>query len=351
MYKQYYMTKSEKEQIQYLLTRHLEGESSAKEDELLFQLLDKESDDSEWEPLFEELIAAEQVQAPYERERWESVVQSILNANKEEDAQRSVNHKQEGKVISIKRKTSWLWWASAAAVLIIAVSLWSITKDDNSSTITTEYAQQKKIALPDKTEIILNAHSHIKYLKQWNNGEPREVWLNGEALFKVTHLNNDTNHIVQQERFIVHTNAVDVEVLGTVFNIRERRGKTEIVLQQGKIKVSSKKGKQPGVIMQPGQIVTVTADDGVTTNTIQPEEYTAWTKNKLILTNASFEEIVEYMEDNFGKKIVLKDPSLAKRKVEGTFKIDNLDDALLVLSKALNVNIEQQNDTLIFTPR
>jgi transmembrane sensor len=351
------MTKEEKEQIQYLLTQYLEGDATKKENELLFELLDKEEDNSEWEAIVEELIASEPQQANYEREKWEDVAQAILtNSGKErsEVTKKSFNDIDDVdiKVIQISNRRRWLWIASIAAMLLIVASVWFVINRDDKSAIATEYGQQKKIVLPDETEITLNANSHIKYLKSWKEGQPREVWLKGEALFKVKHLNKDSNFVKSEERFIVHTELANVEVLGTVFNIRERRGKTEIVLEQGKIKVSFTKNKEPDIIMQPGQIVTVTAESKkAVTSAIKPEDYTAWTKNKLILTNASFEEIVEYMEDNFGKHIILSDPQLANRKVEGTFKIDNLDDALLVLSKALNVDIVQKDDTLIVTPK
>jgi transmembrane sensor len=350
------MTKEEKEQIQYLLTQYLEGDATKKENELLFELLDKEEDNTEWEAIVEELIASESEQANYDREKWEDVAQSILNGSgKERSEVTKKSHDDidaDTKVIQISNRRTWPWIASIAAMLLIVASVWFVINRDDKSAIATEYGQQKKIVLPDETEITLNANSHIKYLKSWKEGQPREVWLKGEALFKVKHLNKDSNVIKPEERFIVHTELANVEVLGTVFNIRERRGKTEIVLEQGKIKVSFTKNKEPDIIMQPGQIVTVTAESKkAVTSAIKPEDYTAWTKNKLILTNASFEEIVEYMEDNFGKHIILSDPQLANRKVEGTFKIDNLDDALLVLSKALNVDIVQKDDTLIVTPK
>jgi transmembrane sensor len=351
------MRKEEKEKIQYLLTQYVEGDATDKEKELLFELIDKEPDNSEWESIVEELITSEPQQINYERGKWEGVAQNILNSSGAEESQVikkffDDSSPDDTKVFHLSNRRRWVWIASIAAMLVIVASVWFVLKTDNKGMIATEYGEQKRIALPDETQITLNANSNIKYLKRWKDGQPREVWLSGEALFKVKHLNTDSNLIKEEERFIVHTNLANVEVLGTVFNVRERRGKTEIVLEQGRIKVSFTKSKAPAIIMQPGQIVTVTKENRkVVTNTIQPEDYTAWTKNKLILNSASFEEIVEYMEDNFGKRIVLSDPELANRKVEGTFKIDNLDDALLVLSKALNVDIVQKDDTLIVTPK
>ena len=280
----------------------------------------------------------------------EALVQNSLAS-----ALAEIESSEKSKPAVIIRNVNRLWRAAAILIMIIgvgAVVFFYNRGTSNIKQVATKYGVIDSIVLPDNSKVVLNAHSKIRYKKEWNKNEPREIWLNGEALFIVKHLNTNTNSIKQEDRFIVHTDLAKIEVLGTVFNVRERRGKTEIVLQQGKIKVSFTKSKEPYIIMQPGQIVTIAPEEKkVVTSTIKPEEYTAWTKKKLILNDASFEEIVEYMEDNFGKHIILSDPQLANRKVEGTFKIDNLDDAVLVLSKALNVEIVQKDETWIVTPK
>jgi len=66
--------------------------------------------------------------------------------------------------------------------------------------------------------------------------------------------------------------------------------------------------------MQPGQIVTVTTENKrVVTTAIKPEDYTAWTQQKLVLTDASFAQIVAYLEDNFGKKNNIIRPPVSKQ--------------------------------------
>jgi ferric-dicitrate binding protein FerR (iron transport regulator) len=172
--------------------------------------------------------------------------------------------------------------------------------------------------------------------------------LEGEAFFNIKRIYDS----LPNERFIVHVKNANIEVLGTQFNVRERRDKTEIVLQQGKIKVTFTSGTEPDIILQPGQIVTIgDHKQTVISKTTAPEEYTAWKNKKLILTNATLKEIVEYLEDNFGKQIVLTDAVLANRRIEGTFKLDNLDDAMLFLSKALNLNIIHQDSTLFISSK
>lgn len=359
------MTPDEKEWVQYVLTQYLEGRATEKEWDRLISLLSSGQD--ELETVLVELMAAEPASPDYDPHQWEAIIQRILATpsqsvgdpvlagtvtGRQDDTPPGAKRERTGpKLVRLfSGKSRWVQVALAAAVIGVAAILWFMWAGNQHNTIATRYSQQKRITLPDQTEIILNGHSSIRYVKRWKRGQPREVWLEGEAFFRVKHLNQNTGSVEPADRFIVHTALADVEVLGTVFNIRQRRDKTEIVLQEGRIKVTFAKSKNT-VVMQPGQLLTTRKDKQKTdTGTIKPEEYTAWTRNKLVLTNAAFREIIEYMEDNFGK-VVLTDPGLASRRVEGTFQIDNLDDAMLVLSKALNIDIVQRGDTLLFTAK
>ncbi len=251
------------------------------------------------------------------------------------------------------RRASVLWKVAATVILIIGITT-IIYQYNNKSELflfATGYGKTDTLTLPDNSFVILNSNSKVRYNKNRNAEKPRELWLEGEAFFNIKHINSSP-HIKPYERFIVHAKNASIEVLGTQFNVRERRDKTEIVLQQGRIKVTFKTSAEPAIMLQPGQIITIGAHkQTVISTTTTPEEYTAWKNKKLILTNATLKEIVEYLEDNFGKRIILTDPVLENRRIEGTFKLDNLDDALLFLSKALNLNIVQQDSTLFISTK
>ncbi len=242
------------------------------------------------------------------------------------------------------------WKVAAILILIIGITtiIYQYNNKNEPLLFATGYGIIDTLTLPDNSFVILNSNSKIRYYKNWKAGKPRELWLEGEAFFSIKHINGSPPN----ERFIVHLKNSNIEVAGTQFNVKERRDKTEIVLQQGKIKVTFTSGTEPDIILQPGQIVTIgDHKQTVISNTTAPEEYTAWKNKKLILTNATLKEIVEYLEDNFGKRIVLTDAVLANRRIEGTFKLDNLDDAMLFLSKALNLNIIHQDSTLFISSK
>jgi ferric-dicitrate binding protein FerR (iron transport regulator) len=176
--------------------------------------------------------------------------------------------------------------------------------------------------------------------------------LQGEAFFDVKHLNRDETRLKEGDHFTVHLQGLDIEVLGTSFNIRSRRGKTEVVLQSGKIKVSFK-NKDPDIIMKPDDIIVYNqAENKITRNITVARDYTGWKERRLVLHDPTISEILNYLEDNFGKKIILEKKDLGSKKIEGPILFNDLDDALFVISTVLQAEvIKEGNNTIIIRVR
>jgi transmembrane sensor len=215
----------------------------------------------------------------------------------------------------------------------------------NRQVAQTGFGEMRHVLLPDGSGVDLNGNSSISYKKEWKSGQPREVWLNGEAFFDVVHLPSG--------KFLVHTKDLTVTVLGTVFDIRQRRSKTEVVLQSGKIKLSFNNGTSQEMLMKPGEIVTYNdAAQKIESAPIAAEKFSAWKKHQLILTNPSVADILAYLEDNFGRNIIVEDKQLTKRSINGPILLNTLDDALFVLSTVLNTEIiKKDSGTIIMRPR
>jgi transmembrane sensor len=265
-----------------------------------------------------------------------------------------VNGLTEAPVVPIK--TTWFaGWIKIAVFIGGVVGLVTILlllqPNKESVVVSTNYGQLKKVLLPDSTQIVLNANSQLTYNKSWSKKEAREVWLKGEAFFDVTHLNNNTA-VKPHERFTVHTKDLLVEVLGTRFNIRLRRGNTEVVLQSGRVKVTLLNEANKQVVMKPGELLLYnTQTKTIETTTTLPDEYTAWKEGKLVLQNPTLEEIAIYLEDYYGKKIIIKDVKLNKKKIEGPIILNNLDDALFVISTVLNTDVNKEDSIITIAPR
>ncbi len=108
-----------------------------------------------------------------------------------------------------------------------------------------------QIMLADGTKVWLNAESSLRYPVGVGSGR-RVVELSGEAYFEVQN--------IKDKPFVVMANGMEVEVLGTSFNIQAYRDEYEIVttLLSGSVSVSS-----AGVskVLSPGQQTVVRRED------------------------------------------------------------------------------------------
>jgi ferric-dicitrate binding protein FerR (iron transport regulator) len=278
----------------------------------------------------------------------EDLVQQSLQKHLQE-----IEKLEEEKVISLYRPKKWSTALKVAAfaggvILFLSALLLLNNIRDRKITALTDYGKLDSLFLPDSSKVVLNAHSKIRYSKDWTKDKQREVWLEGEAFFDVRHINEQKENIQPFERFLVHTEDLDIEVLGTSFNIRQRRGITEVVLQTGSIKVLFRKGERKEMILKPGELLAYNPDEEVIEQTTtNPHEYTAWKEKKLILHNPSVNEIVAYLEDNFGKKIILQTSGLGEKELSGPIPLSNLEDALFILSTVYNMEVIRRADEVI----
>lgn len=257
----------------------------------------------------------------------------------------------EEKVIPLRTGIRrWMIAASVAALLIITGALWYVTWQKNTTTeFSTAYGEIKKIELPDQSQITLNAHSHIAFKADWNKEDAREVWLDGEANFDVKHLHKTGSPIKESERFIIHTSLLQVEVLGTVFNVKDRRGKVEVSLESGSVKVMVKGEKNKQWILKPGEVAVYSNVAKILDKQIQaPGIYKAWTERKMLTNNTTVREIIQAIEDQYGHKVILEDAGLANRRIDGTIPFKSESSVLFVLSNILDIDIEKKDSTLVF---
>ncbi|WP_276482959.1 FecR family protein [Paraflavitalea pollutisoli] len=254
-------------------------------------------------------------------------------------------------VRSIRRR---MWWSAVAAAAVVAIMLLLVNRQSDADrekvAHQTSYGSKKQVTLPDGSVVVLNAHSTIEYPENWEGQPVREVRLTGEGYFQVTR--QFVAGTKTPQAFKVQTDNLVVEVLGTSFDIRERRGITEVVLETGKIALHFNNPSHQAITMKPGdRVVYDPARQQPARDTANAKDFSAWKHNKLILKDPNVGEIIRYLEDNYGKKIILEDPRMAERAITGPIYYDNLNDALFILSTVLNTQVIKQDSIIVLRPR
>lgn len=257
---------------------------------------------------------------------------------------------QEQPASAVKEKVRWLrpWMKIAASLLlVVATGILALQLLNRKEVVATDYGEKRTITLPDHSVVILNANSSLHYADKWDTTAPREVWIEGEAFFDVAHINKDTQHVTPHQRFIVHSDGITIEVLGTSFNVKNRHGKTNIGLVTGKIKVENTgNADRPAIVMLPGDYVEYGGKSLLRNQKLErPEKLKDWTRKEIIFTNAALEEIIETLQDNYGYTVETKNNEhIRQLKIEGEINVANVDELLTVISTTLNVKVDKSSE-------
>ena len=226
-------------------------------------------------------------------------------------------------------------------LLIAAIAFYRLILVDNDVMQITGYGESKEVVLPDQSVITLNTNSTLEYAKDWDD-QNREVWLNGEAYFSITHLEKN-------QKFVVHTNDVSIKVLGTEFNVHHRRGDTKVVLNSGKVALNIAKSNDTTIIMSPGELVEYSASsDEIITKIVDPEAHSSWRNKRLTFDKTKLYEIQRILEDDYGLNVVFEDSAQRNRELSGAISIENVDVFLDGISESLDLSISRLNNKVVF---
>jgi transmembrane sensor len=242
--------------------------------------------------------------------------------------------------------------ASVTLLLTCTYILWMVLGKEAHS-IKTAFGEVKAITLPDQSIVMLNGNSELTYTGMWTQDEPREVWIKGEAYFDVKHINQDTANILPNHRFIVHGNGIDIQVLGTSFNVKSRRNKTNIALLSGKIEVSYTDASQVssgGLVLMPGDYVEYAGQKLLSKKKLnRPHKVATWTVREITFIDPSLNDIMETLQDSYGYSVNVEDQELMNMKIEGEISVTSVDELLALASSTLDIRIESSGKEIIIT--
>jgi len=241
----------------------------------------------------------------------------------------------------VRRMKKTYYWAAAASILVLLSAGWFHFIYNAPVKITTGYAQTKNITLPDNSKLVLNANSTITYSKNWNSNSAREVWLDGEAFFEV----EKTPHS-NAPKFSVHAGAINVDVLGTSFNVYHRKGNIAVVLEEGKVALEHNRDHQRA-ILQPGQMMTWDAHT-FNRQPVNTALYTSWKDKRLVFENKPLSEIARILEDNYGYRVAFKKKELEALRFTGACSTDDISILLANIKEVFELEIIRKDTTIIF---
>lgn len=207
--------------------------------------------------------------------------------------------------------------------------------DTSSSTLRVPAGGTYKMMLADGTAVWLNASSSLRFPFSFN-GPTRDVYVEGEAFFKVA---KDA-----QRPFIVHTPQTEVRVLGTSFNINTYQpGAERTALVEGSVQLHSRGGQQ--LLLKPGLQANYTAG-GFQTAAFDEEEVTAWMSGVYYFHKMPVSDIATVASRFYGIRFQAEGERFASVAVTGLMDRARLEEFLNDLKTTAGAEIRVENQTV-----
>jgi len=245
-----------------------------------------------------------------------------------------------------KKKRRLLNWGIAASLLILltaTIHYFARPLPGPYITYETGFGEVKEVDLPDGSVVTLNANSELSWDSEWAKEDARHVKLRGEAFFDIKHLHGMT--------FTVQTGDVSVEVVGTSFNVDSRNRKTEVYLDEGKVKLHVEQGTSDVIVMEPGEKVKYDGENGKIIKTENESMISAapWKKGVLSFKDMEFREVLEKLTAIYGKTFTCTDDSLLSKHIYLGVPYADWDKVKEALELSMDIHISQHADTYVIS--
>jgi len=233
--------------------------------------------------------------------------------------------------ISSEKTNQWLKpLLRIAAILAIGFSVYYYTTTLDTQ-IDTSIAQQTTIELPDASAVNLNANSTLTFNKSnWSNN--REVNLNGEAFFKVA----------KGQKFDVITTQGIVSVLGTQFNVNQRKNYFEVICYEGLVAVTHKNNT---VKLKPGHTFRI-IDGKLLANEKENTTQPSWLRGESRFNGIPLKYVISELKNQYNIDITT-DNIDTSRLFNGSFTHKNLDLALQSVTIPLNLGYSKSGKSIV----
>jgi transmembrane sensor len=245
--------------------------------------------------------------------------------------------------------------ALAAACLVVATSagLWALdagllaSRHFSNQTFRTAVGDRQTILLPDGSQVTLNTDT---VLRTRASARQRLLFLDrGQAYFKVA---KDASR-----PFIVTSGDRTVTAVGTAFEVRVDKGRFEVTLVEGRVKVGAPIAPAPTDPLARRRIQTselvagsrfVALDDRRwSVDRADAVKETAWVTGWLRFDDDRLDRVAAELARYSERRIVLDDPALASAPISGRFRPDDLDAFVRALATYGIATVSVENNTEI----
>lgn len=245
----------------------------------------------------------------------------------------------------------WALLSAAAAIVLVCAGLFAAFRggwwgpEPPALVYRTAIGEIRSFALADRSEVTLNTDT---VLEVRIGGRRRDLELQrGEAQFKVAH--------DPQRPFIVTARNAAVTAVGTLFQVRNTDGATEVSLLEGRVRVArtdTKDGAAHARELAPGErVVASTNREGWVRKHLDIDAATGWVSGRLVFDSIPLRQAVDEFNRYSRRKLRIGDPAIGDTAINGIFNAGDTDSISLALQYAYPIRVDDQGEEVVLTRR
>lgn len=200
------------------------------------------------------------------------------------------------------------------------------------------------VNLTDGSRVYLNAASRVSLDAEYNLTN-RKLSLDGEAFFDVRHDRN--------KPFVISTDEMEIEVVGTSFNVKAysedptytltvSSGKVNVILPRIDARRSNK------IELQQYQKLIYTPSSGVLeVKKVQPGKDISWKNGALSFEKTPIREVERILERWYDVDLIIKDYSIYDKALTGVHRNESLKSVMEALTYATGTRYEVKDNCII----
>jgi len=199
-----------------------------------------------------------------------------------------------------------------------------------------------KIILSDGSVVWLNSETKLRFPKTFlPKSTSRTVFLEGEAYFEVAH---------DEERpFVVSTQALNVKVLGTKFNVSSYSNDDFIntTLVEGSVKVIDSTHNNSIQLDASYQASFQKKEGKLTSKKVDPSNYIDWISHRITFNDITFNALRVKIERKYNVEITNENEALKEVRFNGQFDVESIEAILKALSTSYYFTYEIKDNQIL----
>ncbi|SKA38147.1 ferric-dicitrate binding protein FerR, regulates iron transport through sigma-19 [Chitinophaga eiseniae] len=240
------------------------------------------------------------------------------------------------------RRRSWYYAAAAALLLLLAIAWFfrpspssppavAVRQDAPRLHFSTVGQPRTGFRLPDNSYVLLESNSVLDLDSAFGQ-QHRHLRLRGTAWFKVQPDRRRSFEVQGQDYFVT--------ALGTAFRMTAAKGKIQVLLEEGKVKVEKQLSGERKLlaILQPSEslLIDPVAPAHTKKSIFPQEELGAWKAEEIVFDHTPLPEVIQQLEACYNIRITIAGNNLQQETFTGKFKHDALPAVLDILCFTLN---------------